>query len=164
MTYDEQHGWVERGTPGVHGGAVVRDVDAEIDTLRKFAAQSYHDGYWWPDMPREMRARRLEELNRHHAEQRDGLHLAHRQLVRDAHPYAARLAASGHVTHKLALLAPYCAVIRAGEAKRQAGRDEQAAWQDERGGVMRVRMDVVVPARVETINVTVNLTADGGEP
>lgn len=35
MTFDEQHGWVELGTPGVHGGAVVRDLDAEVAALER---------------------------------------------------------------------------------------------------------------------------------
>ncbi len=37
MTFDEQHGWVERGTPGVHSGAVVRDVEAECQALARLA-------------------------------------------------------------------------------------------------------------------------------
>ena len=117
MTFDEQHGWVERGTRGVHSGAVVRDVEAEIALLDKLSRESYHDGYWWPGMPRPMRATNLERALHHHASQRVSLWLARRQ-VPDA--YTRRLAASGCTTHKLALLAPYIAVLRAGEAKRAA--------------------------------------------
>ena len=37
MTFDEQHGWVERGAPGVHSSAVVRDVEAELRALARLA-------------------------------------------------------------------------------------------------------------------------------
>lgn len=117
MTFDEQHGWVERGTPGVHSGAVVRDLEAEIALLDKLSRESYHDGYWWPSLPRPMRATNLGASLRHHASQREGLWLVLRQ-VPDA--YTRRLAASGYTTHKLALLAPYITVLRAGEVKRAA--------------------------------------------
>jgi hypothetical protein len=118
MTFDEQHGWVERGTRGVHSGAVVRDVGAEIALLDKLSRESYHDGYWWPGTPRAMRARLLEMSLQYHANQRDGLREAQRRTSHDT--LTRRLAASGYVIHKLALLAPYIAVLRAGEAKRAA--------------------------------------------
>lgn len=126
MEFDPEYGLVERGTAGHRASAQVVDVAAEIAALRELAAQSYHDGYWWPEMPRAMRARRLEELNQHHVDQRDGLRDALRQLLRTAHHHSTRLAARGHVTHKLAILAPYIAILRAGDEKR-ATRPAQGA-------------------------------------
>lgn len=114
MTFDEQHGWVERGTRGVHSGAVVRDVEAEIALLDKLSRESYHDGYWWPNMPRAQRMEQLEASLTYHAEVCDGLG------VMDADSWVFYAGQVGYVTHKLALLAPYIAVLRAGEAKRAA--------------------------------------------
>ena len=139
MYYDEQHGWVERGTPGVHGGAVVEDVAYEVAILEGFArtmrlhieydvlhasCQERHDHHIWL-------------MGRMESQGDRRFHAAH----------AARL--------KLAMLTPYVTMMRATTAHREA--------QQARRHVIRVRMDVMLPARVETINVTVNLTTDGGE-
>jgi hypothetical protein len=113
MNFDEQHGWVERGTRGVHSGAVVRDLYFEIDALYRLHLRASREGYWWPEMPRAMRAQRLEELTRHHENMSEMLHAALRQSP-------AKRTAEEYVTHKLALLAPYIAVLRAGEVKRAA--------------------------------------------
>lgn len=116
MTYDEQHGWVERGTRGVHSGAVVRDVGAEIALLDKLSRESYHDGYWWPQMPRAQRMQQLEQSLLYHVGACSDLIPMRRQ----AWPlHISRDASAGYITHKLALLAPYIAILRAGDEKRQ---------------------------------------------
>lgn len=112
MTFDEQHGWVERGTRGVHSGAVVRDLTAEMHTLHKMHLRAAQGGYWWPEMPRAMRAERLEELTRHHENMSEMLHAALRQSP-------VKRTAAEYTTHKLALIAPYIAILRAGDEKRQ---------------------------------------------
>lgn len=44
MTFDEQHGWVERGTRGHHASAQGVDVDAEVAALdRIHASLPYED-------------------------------------------------------------------------------------------------------------------------
>lgn len=112
MTFDEQHGWVERGTRGVHSGAVVRDLTTEMHTLHKMHLRAAQDGYWWPEMPRAMRAERLEELIRHHENMSEMLRAALRQSP-------VKRTAEEYITHKLALLAPYIAILRAGDEKRR---------------------------------------------
>ena len=39
MTFDEQHGWVERGTRGHHASAQGVDVDAEVAALDRMHAR-----------------------------------------------------------------------------------------------------------------------------
>lgn len=43
QTFDPQHGLVELGTPGVHSGAVVVDLDAEIAALDRIMASPIYD-------------------------------------------------------------------------------------------------------------------------
>lgn len=148
QTFDPQYGLVEYGTPGVHGGAVVVDLDAEIKVLRKLAAQSYQDGYWWPRMPRAMRFQRVEESNRHHVDQLEVMRAVQMHSL-GGHYASGRSASRSVVTHKLALLAPYVEVIRAGELKRRL-----------RTPPTRFIVSAMLPARVEQINITVNLEAD----
>lgn len=43
MQYDDRLGWVDRGTPGVHGGAVVRDVTDEVFALDRIRDNPAYD-------------------------------------------------------------------------------------------------------------------------
>lgn len=116
MTFDEQHGWVERGTRGVHSGAVVRDLTAEMNTLHQMHLRASNEGYWWPEMPRAMRAERLEELVSHF--ERISVEYGIYALQTEDREQA-KLMARRAVYAKLALLAPYIAILRSGDKKRQ---------------------------------------------
>jgi hypothetical protein len=163
MTFDEQHGWVERGTHGVHSGAVVRDLTTEMHTLHKMHLRAAQDGYWWPEMPRAMRAERLEELIRHHENMSEMLRAALRQSP-------VKRTAEEYITHKLALLAPYIAILRAGDEKRRrrvyagfdVGQGSTTAMTTYavEGDTLRIVHAAMLPVRAQTVNVTMTI---GGE-
>lgn len=163
MTFDEQHGWVELGTPGVHGGAVVRDLDAEVAALERMRERGHLDSYGWWGYTSAERYERFDDMMRWYVGQIEVDTEYARESIREGDPDGLRHFAAQLVTYELALLAPYVVIIRAGEAKRAANMDR---WRPTPGGprARRARLNVaaMLPARVETINLTVNLTADGG--
>jgi hypothetical protein len=112
MTFDEQHGWVERGTAGVCASAEVADVSAEVAALEGFAigarlhleydvlhpsCQERHDDHIWL-----MGGLPMEVDKRFHA------------------GHAVRL--------KLAMLTPYVTMMRATAAHREAQQQRRAVW------------------------------------
>lgn len=182
MTYDELHGWVERGTAGVHSGAVVRDLGAEVESLRKLSVQALHDGYWWQDTPRRLRAQRLDELMRHHADMHETLHSMLLDLFRTESEErdVMRGTVRDYTMHKLATLAPYIAILRAGDAKRQRdlaeGRSEIIPWHSEAvrrtdpaptfttyavdGDVLKINHNVQMPLLAQNINIRATIKGD----
>jgi hypothetical protein len=122
MTFDEQHGWIERGTPGFHSGAVVRDVDLELSLLRCFATRAkLSEGYWMTSFDALgglQRAERLAEQERHHRALADvdmGYAL---EAIREGDAAGARHYAKKCLERKLAMHAPWIVVLYAGDLKR----------------------------------------------
>ena len=112
MTFDEQHGWVERGTRGVHSGAVVRDVGAEIKCMEGLAIGArLHMEYDVLDAS-------CQERHDHH------LWLMARTESRGD----KRWHASHAVRLKLAMLTPYVAMMRATAAHREAQQQRRHRW------------------------------------
>ena len=123
MIYDEQHGWVERGTPGVHSGAVVRDVDLEASLLRRFASRAkLSENYWMTPLDNALgglqRAERLAEQERHHRALADVDMSYAREAIREGDTAGARHYAKKCLERKLAMRAPWIAVLYAGDLKR----------------------------------------------
>lgn len=138
MIYDDQHGWVDRGTKGVRGGAVVRDVWAErfaLDLMMRHAHSSALGG--WRELderlmrdhlaarqdgrrrPRVMRYEEWCEVQQaQHSDVGErinslGLHFLRRG---DIHRARREMARSCHA--RLASLAPCYAVVADGRRKR----------------------------------------------
>jgi hypothetical protein len=140
MTYDEQHGPVERGTAGHRASAEVADVAAEVAALdRIHAAPPTIDPTWlrselaFGTTPREAmaqgainRARNLEVARRHAAAARDA--------IRNARLYA-------------------------GFDVGQGGGTAMTTYRVD-GDTLRIVQAVTLPVRAQTVNVTLTI---GGE-
>lgn len=117
--WDDGLGFVDRGTFGVHGGAVVLDLDMEISWLRRFSRNAQREAYWWPAR-RTQRIGRLDELVPHFESVRANSCEFASEAINNGDKRQARAHARDAVCAKLALPAPYVAILRAGEAKRSA--------------------------------------------
>ena len=122
MEFDERLGWIDRGTPGVRGGAQVRDLQREVKIYESFAINSRHvgRGFEWCGLSGRERAREVHSHLVFYASMFPNDRLTAIEALRDDHPESAAYYARKAVWRRLALLAPYIPILRAGDAKRRA--------------------------------------------
>ncbi len=118
MEFDLQYGWVERGTRGVHGGAVVQDVAREVAWLEYLADDV--DFYSWHVPGREVQ---VEEIVAQRLEEADTDRNMARGFMSNARA-GARTYSRAAVELRLSTMTPYIATLRASEAhiERQSQR------------------------------------------
>lgn len=118
--WDEQMGWVDRGTKGVHSGAQVRDLQREVKIYESFAIHSRHvgRGFEWRGLRGRERAREVHSHLVFYASMFPNDRLTAIEALRDEHMESAAYYARKAVWRRLALLAPYIPILRAGDAKR----------------------------------------------
>lgn len=141
MEYDERFGLVHRGTPGVRGGAVVRDVDAEIAVLSGFADRAWMTLDEREELAALVRLRGMDSDQLFYAREEragwlEGAVIAERVVEEERRDILARMKwqkLSGirndvlwPLEAKLSALAPWRWVIQHGQRKRDEREDMEA--------------------------------------
>lgn len=147
MDFDPQHGLVERGTRGHHASAQGVDVDAEIAALDRIHAHPTHDASyvkwrrreveWWGSTVSELRA------------------LADARPPRPARPADRNNPEIARAIQRRSLRARVYAGFDVGQGSTTA----MTTYRVE-GDTLRIVHTAMVPARVQTVNVTMTI---GGE-
>ena len=124
MQYEERFGLVDWGTPGVHGGAVVRDVAADIEAMRRMGD---YDVSYAPGTARIAYQPLLDRQEAWHARQRVMYEGYWASRVASGEISKARRCAFLALAHKLAAMTPHFGALRQSDAKHNVRAADDAA-------------------------------------